>query len=238
MTNRDRWNVKFHRFTLVEVLMVITIIASLAAVGVGVVNFTRNKVTETNTITLITRLNSAFEQLHGQFGVYPKSNEDGVIKIPQDAVLKNSDKLDLSKLTTDKDSPLYGLSDKYRDEFIRLLDLQNLVLKNSQLIDDYYVLVDSWGRPLFYRAPGAFHAQSFDLCSAGRDGNAFYEKIYDFDNQESAKIIAPVWDKMDNDKLASSRDQDVATAGSTAESANKNAKLFFSSEYGDDITNY
>lgn len=234
---------KIRRFTLIEVLSVVAILAAVVAIGVGVFNLSRQKIAETRTTTLVTKVSAAIDQLYGRYGVYPNHYQNvsgeypGILRFPVDAIETSSGVIDIDVLRTDSDSSFYGFSEDYITDLVQLMDLPNSVLRDGQTFDDdYYTYIDSWGRPLFYRYPGAFRTSSFDLCSAGRDGMAFYERIYDFENKVLADVVSPVWDLTDG--VLSDDKDDYSTSGVGAESANDDQKLFFSSEYGDDITNF
>lgn len=227
---------EIRRFTLIEVLSVVAILASVMAIGVGVFNLSRQKIAETRTTALVHKLNSAIEQLYDKYGVYPISNQEyGVLYFPADAISASG--VDTEELIyNDSDSSFCDFSEEYVEDLIKIMDLPNSLLQDGELYDDHYTYVDSWGRPLFYRNPGAFRSSSFDLCSAGRDGMGYYEKIYNFDpnNQGLADVVSPVWE---DGLLASSKDE-YSTSGVDAQSANDEQKLLFTSEYGDDITNF
>ncbi len=234
---------KIRRFTLIEVLSVVAILAAVVAIGVGVFNLSRQKIAETRTTTLVTKVSAAIDQLYGRYGVYPNHYQNvsgeypGILRFPVDAIETSSGVIDIDVLRTDSDSSFYGFSEDYITDLVQLMDLPNSVLKDGQTFDDdYYTYIDSWGRPLFYRYPGAFRTSSFDLCSAGRDGMGYYEKIYNFapNNQGLADVVSPVWE---DGLLASSKDE-YSTSGVDAQSANDEQKLLFTSEYGDDITNF
>ena len=236
------------RFTLIEMMMVLVIVMAMSAFSVGLYNYTRNIMAETKTKALIVRLDTAFRELYEKYGKYPQSVQGGTLLFP-DIFDDLDDEADLLKTLREEEySCLKGLSDDYIKDFINKLDLPNLLRENGWKIEsdtykDYYCLLDGWTRPLYYREPGRWNSESFDLCSAGADGNAFRMDLSstpgdgtESDWQEEwAKedyVIENIWN-MDEYSL-----NENSTGDWTPATENASGNLYFSSVYGDDITNF
>ncbi|MDD4816930.1 MAG: prepilin-type N-terminal cleavage/methylation domain-containing protein [Victivallaceae bacterium] len=220
------------RFTLVELMMVIAIIGAIAALGLGVFNFSSYKIAETRSSGVINKLDAAIKLLNNKYGMYPQNEDSGNYTgfLVLGCKLNNDDN-GSNKLVENLRAAgaLKNFPEEYVRDFINLTDLERLLGEFGRKVADdngttRYVVVDSWDRPLFYHAPGNYRTGSFDLCSAGLDGKYF-----------------------DNDSPLTG---DGMTAGSfennlrLIEKTNLNSnidvvgKVFFSSDFSDDITNY
>lgn len=239
------------RFTLIEMMMVLVIVMAMSAFSVGLYSYTRDIMAETRTRTLIVRLDTAFRKLYEKYGEYPKSVEEGTLLFPDisDDLDKEEDLI--KKLRDENYSCLKGLPDDYIKDFINELDLPNLLRENGEEIlsgdfNDYYCLLDGWARPIYYSSPGKWNTQSFDLCSAGADGNAFNIKLTGTSTKTESEWQEE-WAKKDN-QLADIWDMEKYTLSSDAKDANPDLsspstssdgrELHFSPVYGDDITNF
>lgn len=237
------------RFTLIEMMMVLVIVMTMSAFGIGVYNYTRNVMAETKTKSLIVRLDTAFRELYEKYGVYPSSIQEGTLLFPDISDdLDNEDDL-INTLRTENYSCLKGRNADYIKDFISKVDLPNLLRENgmempSGTFGDYYCLLDGWSRPLYYSYPGKWNSESFDLCSAGADGNAFKvdltstpgngtESEWQEEWADDGNLLENIWDM--NEYILSKSN----TGNGTPYTENSGTgDLHFSSVYGDDITNF
>lgn len=231
------------RFTLIEMMMVLVIVMTMSAFGIGVYNYTRNVMAETRTKSLIVRLDTAFRELYETYGKYPKSIQEGTLLFP-DIFDDLDDEADLLKTLREEEySCLKDLSDDYIKDFINKVDLPNLLRENgmempSGTFGDYYCLLDGWSRPLYYREPGKLNSESFDLCSAGADGNAFEINLSSTPGSGTEADWQEEWAKKEN-QLTNVWDMDTCKLSDDAKAENTDSgNLHFSSVYGDDITNF
>lgn len=233
------------RFTLIEMMMVLVIVMAMSAFSVGLYSYTRNIMAETRTRSLIVRLDTVFRELYEKYGEYPRSTQDGTLLFSTifDSNGNVSYNLDtfMSDLRSDSDSCLQGLSADYVKDFVNKLDLVNLIRENGAPLPsntDYCCLLDGWSRPLYYRKWGKWNSESFDLCSAGSDGNAFKinlantpgsgtEQDWQEEWANESNLLKNVWN-MDNYTLSDDAKNENTDSGN----------LHFSSAYGDDITNF
>ena len=160
---------KIHRFTLIELLAVIGLIAILGAIGFGVYTLSRNKAKESKAEAVLKQIEAGLDNLKAN-SHYPGSKNGGFNEIK---VTFNTDgtvkEIDFGGETLTRQT---GSSTKERikqerfDAFVKSVDMQ--VIKNNCGKDG--VLRDAWGGKIYYRSPGKFNKGSYDLISAGPDG--------------------------------------------------------------------
>ena len=157
-------------YTLLEILIVVSIVAVLAATGLGVTSFVRNKIAETQTETTIKLVEMAFQNYHQQNGMYPVSDDAPFLAIDlssfaslsYDEACREFQKLWIGgfndiTLPSNFSTSKAGLK-------IRGIRLEYTGGK-------YYIL-DGWNRRIFYLNPGVFNSGSYDLISFGADALA------------------------------------------------------------------
>ena len=160
-------------YTLVEILVAVSIIGILTATGLGITSYVRNKVAETQTKTTIKLIEMALQKYTEQHGAFSEQ----IIKI------SNSQEgpyfaLDLVDDWEDIDSvrknTIWGcfndvvLADqKAHGAKIRGIRLGMIDNSNSKKVR--YYIQDGWGRPLFYLQRGVFNSETYDLMSFGGD---------------------------------------------------------------------
>ena len=162
------------RFTLVELLAVIALIAVLSAIGFGTYSYAKGKAQETATEALMKQIEAGLEGFHTKAGYYPKSNNDdfSVIKFTfaADGTL---DKIEFGGETLEKQSISDGdsqakkkrMKNERLEAFSKAVEME--VIKSN--LDNDGVLTDAWGGKIYYRSPGKFKTGSYDLVSAGPD---------------------------------------------------------------------
>lgn len=159
-------------YTLLEILIVVSIVAVLAATGLGVTSFVRNKIAETQTETTIKLVEMAFQNYHQQNGMYPVVSEDDApflaIDLPSfaglsyDEACREFQKLwigGFNDITLPSNFPTSKAGLKIRG--IRL-----------EYTGGKYYILDGWNRRIFYLNPGVFNSGSYDLISFGADALA------------------------------------------------------------------
>lgn len=151
-------------YTLLEILIVVSIVAVLAATGLGVTSFVRNKIAETQTETTIKLVEMAFQKFHQQNGMYPESAESPFLAIDLGACesVDAFQKLwigGFNDITLPSNFPTSKVGLKIRG--IRL-----------EYTDEKYYILDGWNRRIFYLNPGVFNSGSYDLISFGADALA------------------------------------------------------------------
>ena len=162
---------KIHRFTLIELLAVIGLIAILGAIGFGVYTLSRNKAKESSTEALLKQLEIGLEKLKAN-SHYPGSKDGGFSEIKvtfaTDGTVSEIDFGDekLTRQTAASPNKEQRMKQERFDAFAKSVDMQ--VIKSNCGKDG--VLRDAWGGKIYYRAPGKFKKGSYDLISAGSDG--------------------------------------------------------------------
>lgn len=153
-------------YTLVEILVAVSIIGILTATGLGITGYVRNKVAETQTKTTIKLIEMALQKYssHGQ-----EWAEDPTLFLAIPAVddITSSNKNDPPLKWKCFNDVTIEENGKSRIRGIRML-----------YEDNKYYLLDGWGRKMFYLKPGVFNSDSasdntlYDLISFGADGFA------------------------------------------------------------------
>ena len=157
------------RFTLVEVLAVMALIAILTAIGFGVYSYSKAKAKESSTEALLKQIDAGLDAFNTKAGYYPRSGSDfSVIKFTfnADGTVKS---VDFGGETLEKqtgDNKEARMKNERLEAFTKSLDME--VLKNHLNANDE--LVDAWGGKIYYRSPGQFKKGGYDLISGGPDG--------------------------------------------------------------------
>lgn len=172
------------RFTLVELLAVMALIAILSGIGFGVYSYAKNKAKESATEALLKQIEAGLDGFHTKAGYYPLSqNQDfstirfrlaadgtveGVIFGVGNHDNPQNDEPDGETLTRDTGADKASRTRTERLEaFVKSLDME--VIKNH--LNSNNEIVDAWGNPIYYRSPGRFRTGGYDLVSAGSDAN-------------------------------------------------------------------
>jgi prepilin-type N-terminal cleavage/methylation domain-containing protein len=139
-----------HAFTLVELLVVISILAILMGIGVGAFSYANRRIADTRTRTLIKQIEVAMESYKQEFGYYPQKATIGSFSVQRDTAVDKGD-------------------------FTYFLDFEPLKQNNTRVgtaspPKTWYTFVDGYGSDLLYRCPGFKNKTSFDLASKGPDG--------------------------------------------------------------------
>lgn len=165
---------KIYRFTLVEILAVMALIAILSALGFGVYSYAKGKAKESATEALLGQVEAGINAFYAKHHYYPASGGD----FQPVKFTFGSDGVTVTEINfgTASGTLTYNtaatLTTKQRREneliesFTKAVDMQTI--KNNLDRDGY--LVDAWGARIYYRSPGKFKTGSYDLISAGPDG--------------------------------------------------------------------
>ena len=154
------------RFTLVELLAVIALIAILSSVGFGVYSYAKGKARESATEALLKQIEAGLEGLQRN-GHYPASNSKNFsaikIKLGTDDTVSEIDfGGETLKRVASPSSKSERMKNARLEAFTKAVDMQ--VLKNNR--DGDNDLADAWGNKIYYRSPGEFKKGSYDLISA------------------------------------------------------------------------
>ena len=161
------------RFTLVELLAVIALIVILSTLGFGVYSYAKGKARESATEALLKQIEAGLESFHTKNGYYPKSAASGfsviTFTVGSDNRVTGVNFGDAAtKLTYESSASnrKARMENEKIESFTKALDLE--VIKKH--LNSSGVLEDAWGEKIYYRSPGTFKSGSYDLISAGPDG--------------------------------------------------------------------
>ena len=144
---------KKRKFTLIEILIVCTIIAILISFGVAGYSVAMSKSAEAQTISIMKQVAIAMESYKQKYGYYLQSylgKGDQLPLAPLAEFIPNYEKW--------KSSGIAATAPSSNDSWI------NDLYKN-----DTEILWDSYGSPFWFKSPGYHNRGSFDLESAGHD---------------------------------------------------------------------
>ena len=160
---------KQHRFTLVELLAVVAIIAILSAIGFGSYSYAMGKAKESSTRALLKQLEAGLESFNTKHGHYPPS---GVGFNTMTITIANGviNSINFGGMTLTYTASPANRADRLHNEmlgtFTKATDVE--VLKKH--LNASGEIEDAWGGKIYYCAPGTFNIAKFDLISAGPDG--------------------------------------------------------------------
>ncbi|MFA4943649.1 MAG: type II secretion system protein GspG [Lentisphaeria bacterium] len=155
-------------FTLIELLAVIAIIAILAGIVIASASFAMHKASETKTKSQMRQLEIALQQYKEIFGFFPL--QPAVAEITQQFVEGKAGSPRMHGLERPDPDPA-----NWNDPGIPLLPLQNFKFLHSTADPTILILVDAFGKPYYYRCPGFYNQESYDLFSTGVDGRSVYD---------------------------------------------------------------
>ncbi len=140
-------------FTLIELLVVIAIIGALSALVIAGLGTVRKQVDEKRTQVLIGGIENALESYKLDNNQIPDG--DGSFTSSKELYQALHGDYDLDGDTDDSETVYFDKLDPYAKG-------KNLNVS----IKEGYVIVDSWGHPLYYRSPGEMNPD-FDIWSLG-----------------------------------------------------------------------
>ena len=166
------------RFTLIELLAVMALIAILSGLGFGVYSYAKGKAKQSATEALLKQIEAGLGAFNTKAGYYPRSNggDFSVIKFTfaDDGTVAsvNFGGETLTRETGTSPTKEQRMKNERFEAFAKTVDME--AIKNS--LNAQNELVDAWGNPIYYRSPGQFKQGGYDLVSAGPDGGFGTEK--------------------------------------------------------------
>ena len=160
------------RFTLVELLAVVALIAILSAIGFGSYSYAMGKAKESSTRALLKQLEAGLESFHTKNGYYPPSDGFNVLTIEfaadntvQEIGFGGASGVKFTYAPTPSDRKA-RLGNEMLESFTKAVDMEAL----RKHVNASGEIEDAWGGKIYYCAPGTFNKSSFDLVSPGPDG--------------------------------------------------------------------
>lgn len=141
---------KQKKFTLIEILAAVAILAILAGITTGIIGYVRAKTNEARTLATIEIIKVALEQYKEKYGYYLPISKGNYVKFRTDAVT------DVTKAT--------------KDNFNQFVDY-NSFIKQGTAVGNAYEIHDGYGKDsyIWYCYPGKVNKGSYDLGSLGAD---------------------------------------------------------------------
>lgn len=144
---------KQKKFTLIEILAAVAIMAILAGITTGIVGYVRAKTNEARTIATIEIIKVALEQYKEKYGYYLPISKGNYVKFRTDAV----------------SSAANAASDN-KTNFNQFINYDSLI-KQGTAVGNAYEIHDGYGKDtyIWYCYPGRINKGSYDLGSLGAD---------------------------------------------------------------------
>lgn len=144
------------KFTLIEILAAVAILAILAGITTGIIGYVRDKTNEARTIATIEIIKVALEQYKEKYGYYPSISGGNYVHFHTDIVTSPSN------ATTEN-----------RNNFNQFIDYNSFIkqgtLTGSTSGSHCYRINDGYKNPIYYCYPGRVNRGSYDLGSLGAD---------------------------------------------------------------------
>lgn len=153
-------------FSLIEVLVVISIIAVLTAITIAGLGTVKKKSNDKRTLVLIHSIENALEAYNLDNNEFP----DG------DGSITSSNEL-YQTLYGDYDND--GISDQGEEIYCEQLDPNLKPKKNNISKTDGFIIIDAWQNPIYYKSPGDMNPD-FDIWSLGPDNKGGPNSSSDF----------------------------------------------------------
>ena len=144
MTNKQK------KFTLIEILAAVAILAILAGITTGIIGYVRAKTSEARTLATIEIIKVALEQYKEKYGYYLPISKGNYVKFRTDAVT--------------------NVANATKDNFNQFVDY-NSFIKQGTAVGNAYEIHDGYGKDsyIWYCYPGKVNKGSYDLGSLGAD---------------------------------------------------------------------
>ncbi|MBI1884504.1 MAG: type II secretion system protein GspG [Chlamydiae bacterium] len=159
-------------FTVIEMLVVISVIAILASIILPALNSAQKKAKITKTQSMIDSITTAFKQYRTDFGAYPLDdtipNVSGGSPTSAECIYYYSAASFVAGENADEITAGPYMEYRQKDEGT---STQSADMDGDGASDDsIFPVVDAWGNSLIYIEPGTHNTNSFDIYSYGPDG--------------------------------------------------------------------
>ena len=144
---------KQKKFTLIEILAAVAILAILAGITTGIIGYVRAKTNEARTLATIEIIKVALEQYKEKYGYYLPISKGNYVKFRTDSV-----------------SSAANAADENKTNFNQFVDY-NSFIKQGTAVGNAYEIHDGYGKDsyIWYCYPGKVNKGSYDLGSLGAD---------------------------------------------------------------------
>ncbi len=149
---------RFHSFTLVELLAAIGIIAIVAGIVLGGMNFAVRRADEAKTLAIMAEFELALDAFKHDNGYFPPCAAVTDVRYKL-----NGTEVNIVFLNEEDDDDEATKGIKYSFENAQ----GRAYLEFGQVTAGLQSLKDAWGNPLKYQCPGDNNPESYDLWSTG-----------------------------------------------------------------------
>ncbi|MBI1871650.1 MAG: type II secretion system protein GspG [Chlamydiae bacterium] len=157
-------------FTIIEMLVVISVIAILASILLPALSSAQKKAKITKTQTMIDTITVALKQYRTDFGDFPPTTIPGVTGPVSAECLYYYTAATFVAGSSNSNIISTGPYMEYRAKDLGTTgDTANVDGSNSA-VEALYRVIDPWGNNLQYIQPGTHNTSSFDIYSYGPDG--------------------------------------------------------------------
>ena len=149
-------------FSLIELLIVMSIIMILFVITVGLFGLVNDKISISKTEAIIKQISVAMQAYRADQGYYFMSTSTLQSLTPAADPVSSSNRFK------------FNLDGYIDGEFVKYFDYESLkksgYIKTVTGTSGYSYIVDAWGRSLIYKCPGNTNNTMFDLGSLGKNG--------------------------------------------------------------------
>jgi len=157
-------------FTIIEMLVVITVIAVLASIILPALSSAQKKSKITKIQSIIDSINLALKQYRTDFGNYPSADIPGVAGETSAECVYYYTAAAFVAGSSNSVSISAGPYMEFRQKDLIATGHTTNMDGDGDSNETLYEIKDPWGNTLIYAKPGSHNTNSFDLHSKGPDG--------------------------------------------------------------------
>lgn len=167
-----------NRFSLVEILVAIAIIAVLLGLSGAGYTAVQRKIARTRTEATLNKLRVGLESYKSKFGYYPQQPAIGPFLLD----INNS-----------------SVAGQPQNNFNSFIEYGKISKEDAVFVSGRYMVIDGWKTPvsgragsyILYVCPGLLNTSTYDLFSAGNDRKFIWDSTADVNNSVNSDNIWP-----------------------------------------------
>lgn len=168
-----RKSTSLQAFTIIEMLIVITVIVILASILLPTLNTAQKKAKIAKTQALVDSITSAFKQYRTDFGTYPPDTSGAIPGVGTASRAEILYYFSAAQFVAGSSNSAFisaGPFMEFRTKDLKTTGHTANMDGDADSTDPVYEVVDAWGNTLDYDEPGTKNINSFDIHSKGPDG--------------------------------------------------------------------